>query len=217
MKGDNLQITDYHRNAAKDVFVHLKEKGYLFKPFKSVFSITISGESGSGKSEIAVVLSDLLVEDGFVTIILQQDDYFIYPPKTNHNNRVKDIKWVGIKEVRLDLIDQHISAIKQKKKQKLTKPLVIYDEDKIDEEEIDIKDKNIIISEGTYTSLLKFSDFRIFINRTYHQTKKSRLKRARDPAVGFIEQVLEIEHKIINQHIKKADFVIGTPEGEIEK
>jgi uridine kinase len=63
------------------------------------FTITIAGESGSGKSEIGAVLSDLLSEKDIKSIILQQDDYFVYPPKTNAEMRRKDLGQVGLSEV----------------------------------------------------------------------------------------------------------------------
>ena len=71
--------------------------------------------------------------------------------------------------------------------------------------------RDVLIVEGTYTTLLENVDLRTFINRTYHQTKKARLARARDPDVGFLERVLEIEHQEISQHKARADVVMDPP------
>ncbi|MFX1534426.1 MAG: hypothetical protein ACFFDI_09425 [Promethearchaeota archaeon] len=214
MKGDKLLITDYHRNAAKIVLNFLKKNTKLPVSSDQTLAITVAGESGCGKSETAAVLAELCEKEGFKTLILQQDDYFIYPPKTNHNTRLKDIGWVGTNEVKMDLMDQDIAQIKQKTNSKIKKPLVIYEEDKITEEEVEITNVQIVIAEGTYTTLLKNADVRSFIDRTYHQTKKARLARNRDPAVDFIEKVLEIEHNIISQHKQQADVIIPAPEDE---
>ncbi|MFX1250869.1 MAG: hypothetical protein ACFFCZ_04560 [Promethearchaeota archaeon] len=214
MKGDKLLITDYHRKAARIVLDYLKNNAKLPTSSDQTLVITVAGESGCGKSETAAVLTELCEKEGFKTLILQQDDYFVYPPKTNHNTRLKDIGWVGTNEVKLDLIDQNIAQIKQKTHSKIKKPLVIFEEDKITEEEVEITNVQIVIAEGTYTTLLKNADIRVFIDRNYHQTKKARLARNRDPAVGFIEKVLEIEHKIISQHKQQADVIISPPEDE---
>ncbi len=44
-------------------------------------------------------------------MIIQQDDYFVHPPKTNEQIREKNIGWVGPGEVRLDLLNENIREI----------------------------------------------------------------------------------------------------------
>ena len=44
-------------------------------------------------------------------VVLQQDDYFRLPPKSNHQKRLDDILWVGTGEVRLDLSESVRSHI----------------------------------------------------------------------------------------------------------
>ena len=79
----------------------------------------------------------------------------------------------------------------------------------IAEETVSLEGVNVVIAEGTYTSILEKIDFRAFIDRTYHDTLKHRKKRARDPAEGeFINRVLEIEHEIISAHKARADIVL---------
>jgi hypothetical protein len=41
--------------------------------------------------------------------------------------------------------------------------LVIYQEDRLTSEEMDTSDLKVLITEGTYTYLLRFADFRVFI------------------------------------------------------
>ena len=79
----------------------------------------------------------------------------------------------------------------------------------IDEEIVSLEGVNVVIVEGTYTSMLEKVDLRAFIDRTYHYTLEHRKERARDPAEGeFIERVLEIEHEIISAHKAHADIVL---------
>ncbi len=211
MIGDKLIITDYHRQAAALIYRALEDK---LTPDGKPVAVTVAGESGCGKSETARVLADLCYQAGFKAIVLQQDDYFIYPPKTNHKKRVEDISWVGPGEVKLDLIDQNIAAIKEGAHKEITKPLVNYEKDIITEERISVEGLRAIVVEGTYTTILKNADFRTFIDRNFKQTKKSRLKRSRDPYSQYLEQILSIEHKIISAHKQEADLVIPAPDDE---
>ena len=107
---------------------------------------------------------------------------------------MQDISWVGTQEVNLKLIDQQLLDAKNGV-QFIKKPLVIYKENKIITEEFDMTDVRVCIAEGTYTSLLKNVDKRIFIDRNYFETHQDRKKRARDVMDPFTEQVLEIEHR----------------------
>jgi len=213
MIGDKLVITDYHRAGAAQAWETLKDR---LASAGGVLAVSVAGESGSGKSEIAYCLKELLEKEGKQAVILGQDDYFKLPPKSNHNKRLQDISWVGPGEVKLDLLDQNIAAIKQNPAGELTKPLVYYDEDRIDQETIQPDSPAVVIAEGTYTSLLENLDMRVFINRNYRQTKKARLKRARDPDLDFLEKVLEIEHQEISKHKARADVVLAPPPEEVE-
>jgi len=73
---------------------------------------------------------------------------------------------------------------------------------------MNISDLMAIVAEGTYTSLLQFVDFRVFIDRDYHRTLEARKRRARDKWEPFMQDVLEREHQIISQHKALADVVI---------
>jgi uridine kinase len=68
----------------------------------------------------------------------------------------------------------------------------------------------VLIVEGTYTSLLRNVDIRIFIDRTREDTLAHREKRNRGHEVGdpFVEGLLEIEHKIIAGHKHLANIII---------
>jgi len=204
MIGDKLVITEYHRKGATMAFDKLLP---LLKKSSQPMAASVGGESGCGKSETAAVLAELAAETGFSACILQQDDYFVLPPKTNHNHRVEDIGWVGMQEVRLDLMDEHLKAVKNRAYE-LKKPLVDFENDTIGEEFMSVEGSDLVIAEGTYTLSLESADFRVFIDRTYHQTKLDRLRRARDPDSAFIERVLEIEHEIISKFKEKSDVVI---------
>lgn len=201
MKGDKLLIEPHHTARAEECCDLLEER------IGDRYSISIAGESGSGKSELAFEVARLLTERGHKAGVLGQDDYFMFPPKTNHEMRRKNIEQVGPYEVKLDFLDSNLRSFKRNESP-IFKPLVIYDEDRITHEEIGVSGLKVIIAEGTYTSLLQFIDFRIFIDKDYHQTLENRKRRARDTFEPFVEDVLEREHVIISAHKEMADAVI---------
>jgi uridine kinase len=172
------------------------------------FTIAVAGESGAGKSELAYELYRLLNQRGTETEVLQQDDYFVFPPRTNHDMRKRNLEQVGPYEVKLDFLDSNLRSFKQEESP-IYKPLVIYDEDRITHEELDVANLDVLIAEGTYTSLLQYIDVRVFIDRNYRQTLDARKRRARDTWEPFIQDVLEREHRVISQHKALADVVVA--------
>ena len=207
MRGDSIVIEPHHRKAAEGIAAVLR------KSLESVggrIGATIAGESGSGKSETAAALAEILAEDGIDCVIFQQDDYFVYPPKSNDRARRNDIGWVGPQEVRLDLMDAHMRAF-QDGAEAIEKPLVDYADDAVYSEVMKTGGARVAIAEGTYTTLLESAIHRTFIDRDYTQTRKHREKRNRDVSEldSFIDQVLKIEHDIIASHKAKADIIVN--------
>lgn len=206
MKGDSIVIEEHHRQAAQGICgIVLPE----IKARQGKYALTVAGESGSGKSETAAAVSELLEAEGIGCFIFQQDDYFVHPPRSNDLARRNDITWVGPQEVRLDLLDAHLAAFLSGD-ETLVKPLVIYEQDVVSEEQCGLERAKVAIAEGTYTTLLENADARVFIDRSHRDTRAHREKRARhaselDP---FIEDVLEIEHGIISRHKARAGIIV---------
>jgi len=207
MKGDIIVLEEHHTRAASVIapaildVINAKEGRYI---------ITVAGESGSGKSEMGQAIADALQEHGIASALLGQDDYFELPPKSNDAKRRADDSWLGPHvEVRLDVLEQNlIDAINGA--DEIVKPLIDYDANSVEDESIDLTGVEVVIAEGTYTTLLKNVDTKVFIARNRVDTLEHRQKRNRGTEVGdpFIENVLELEHKIIAGHKQLADFVI---------
>jgi uridine kinase len=214
MIGDKLIISEYHHAAAKMIMEHLR-----ILELQVPYSVSISGESGSGKSEIAVVLKEKLMSEGKKALVLGQDDYFRLPPHSNHKQRKLDINWVGPMEVQLQWMNEHVNILCRSKEGQVIKPLVHFSEDKIGTESLK-GPFDVVIAEGTYTSLLSDINIRVFIDGDYRLTKKHRLSRNRDQSLDnnsdkdltFLEQVLQIEHEIISKHKNLANIVIPPAE-----
>lgn len=207
MKGDILVLEECHRRVASAIVPLIIER---IRAKTSRYTIAVAGESGSGKSETGRAIADEMANYGSRAIVLGQDDYFVLPPGSNDQKRRADPDWLGPHvEVRLDLMDRHLLDAIQGKAE-IIKPLVDYDSNTINEERVCLEGIGVVIAEGTYTSLLKHIDTRIFITRDWRDTLVDRRKRKRGKEVGdpFIEQVLKMEHKIIAGHRHLADFVI---------
>lgn len=204
MRGDKLVIKDHHIKSAQMVAeVVIPE----IKNIQGRYAITIAGESGSGKSETAETLRRELEKHDLPAFIFQQDDYFVYPPKTNAKMREKDINHVGTSEVKLELLDQNIRDAMEGKNQ-IEKPLVYFEEDRVDTETVDLTGIKVVIAEGTYTTSLENPHTRVFIARNYFDTKETRAERSREKQDEFLEKILRIEHEIISKQSEKADLII---------
>ena len=207
MKGDVLLLEEHHKRAARKIISAILED---IKNKEQRYIITIAGESGSGKSETGMAVQDELAANQIKSILLGQDDYFILPPWSNAIKRREDPEWLGPHiEVKFDLLEQNLKdAICGKRE--IIKPLVDYDNNSIGREVVGLDGVKVVIVEGTYTSLLKHVDTRVFIARSFLDTLKHRQKRNRGNEAGdpFIEQLLDMEHKIIAGHRQLADFVI---------
>ncbi len=218
MKGDVLVVEERHRRAAGEIADALAPalEGAL-APAGRRFVIAIAGESGCGKSEIASALADQLGSAGFRSIVLGQDDYFALPPRSNDARRRADPGWLGPHvEVRMDLLQANVVGARDGAAE-IEKPVVDYDGNAISRETVDLTGVAVVIVEGTYVSLLRHIDCRVFIDGSHvetleHRRKRNRGEEARDP---FVEALLATEHKIIAGHRQLADFVVGRDFGVV--
>ncbi len=207
MRGDTIIVEEHHRQAAAEIVPALLP---IIRETGEKHTISVAGESGSGKSETATAIASALAKEGIDSVIFQQDDYFVYPPRSNDRARRDDIAWVGPQEVRLDLLDEHLNAFRDGAAS-IDKPLVVYETDSVTAEDMPTAGARVAIAEGTYATLLENVDIRLFIARDYEETRVHREKRKRDAAEldPFIDEVLKIEHAIISGHRVRADIVIN--------
>jgi len=211
MKGDIILVEEEHKNAADKIIDKLLNE---ISGTKRRYTMTVAGASGSGKSEMSQGLGHALAERDVTAVILQQDDYYVLPPRSNDAARRANFCWVGTTEVRLDLLDEHLSAAREGASA-IVKPLVVYTENLITEETMSLTGADVVIAEGVYTSLCENVDRRVFIARNRLETMEHRMKRGREDFDPFIEDVLKREHEIISQHRDHADVVI-THEYDVE-
>ena len=206
MRGDSIIIEAHHEKAADGICAIILP---VLQQSNEKFVLTVAGESGSGKSETAAAIANALAKNKIECCVFQQDDYFVYPPKSNDRARRADISWVGPQEVKIDLLDAHLQDFRDGAAT-ITKPLVIYTEDVVSEETTEVGPARVAIAEGTYTTLLDNANTHVFIDRDHLQTRAHREKRRRDAAEldPFIDRVLAIEHDIISKHKARAQIIV---------
>jgi uridine kinase len=207
MKGDSIIVEEHHRKAASGIVPVLLP---ILKRSEQRYTISVAGQSGAGKSETATAIAQALEANGIQSVIFQQDDYFVYPPKSNDAARRADISWVGTQEVKLGLMEEHLAAFLDGAS-KIDKPLVDYHHDSVGSEVMEPGAARVAIADGTYTTLLNGVDCHVFIDRDYLDTRAHREKRRRDDSEldPFIDRVLEIEHGIISSNKALADIVVN--------
>jgi uridine kinase len=207
VKGDVLVTEEHHRRAAAEIAMALAD---AIRTASGRFIIAVAGESGSGKSETAAALAERLTAEGFGAVVLGQDDYFVLPPRSNDARRRADAEWLGPHmEVRMDVLQANIDAARAGA-MAIEKPVIDYDADTVSAEVVELGGAKVVIVEGTYVSLLRHVDCRVFIARNRIETLEHRRKRNRGEEIHdpFVESVLNVEHRIIAGHRHLADFVV---------
>lgn len=168
--------------------------------------VAVAGESGSGKSVTAIDLAAVLNDTGVPTALMHQDNYFVRPPRTNHEFRLRDICSVGPQEVQLDLMQLHMRAFRACGT--VTAPIVNYPANRFDVHTLDFSAARVLVVEGTYALLLEEWDVGVFLEATYLDTEARRKARNRDIDDPFVDQVLAIEHGIISSQAARADILL---------
>lgn len=178
---------------------------------QGIYILTVAGESGSGKTETGAAIYGELLKAGIKSLVLNQDNYFVLPPALNDAQRKSDSAWLGPhKEVNMELLQQNIND-SLGGKDEIEVPSIDYHANTIVTYKASLNQIKVIIVEGTYVSLLRHIDTRIFITSTYIDTLPYRQKRNRGNEVNdpFVENILKTEHKIIAGHKFIADYLIS--------
>lgn len=169
--------------------------------------IAVGGESGSGKSTTAIALRTTFLNRGISSVVLHLDGYFKLPPRENHLERTKSKDWIGLSEVRLDLLQAHLDAFKSGA-QSLSVPVVDYLANRIDDREVPLNGVEVLIIEGTYALYLEHFEVGILMPRDYTQTQRVRQARTRETYSPFVEEVLAIEHQLVRSSHSRAHWMV---------
>jgi len=201
MLGDVLLITEKHEKAADQILDRLG------KVESDKMVIAIGGESGSGKSELAHVLSRRLKNRGELAKILHIDNYYKVSPQDRTAWRMKHgVERIGLSEYDWDLINQNVAEFRENKKAVM--PCIDLLTDQEDELITNFNGIKYLVVEGLY-SLNVDAELRIFINLTYHETKKAQILRGKEPQNKFRLLVLQREHEVVQSLKPSADLLVS--------
>ena len=206
MLGDILLIADKHRKAGAQIVEQLDRMA------QDKIVVAIGGESGSGKSELAHVVARTLKDQGRLTKILHIDNYYTVRPQDREAWRKKNgIQSVGLGEIDWDLLDQHLEAFRNS--QSAVLPCIDLLTDQIDELHTDFRPIGVVIVDGLYPLHVN-AELKVFIDLTYHDTKKAQLVRGKEPANEYRLSVLKREHEVVQGLRPLANFLV-TPEFDL--
>lgn len=202
MLGDVLLIEDKHKNAAETI----KDKVLANKKEKMI--IAISGESGSGKSELAHSLAKALQGEGIVAKPLHIDNYYkTHPLERNEWRRKYGIESIGYDEYDWETIYKNIEAFKKGEKTQM--PCIDLVTQQVDQLITDFSGVEMLIIDGLYSIKTENADLYVFIDLTYHETKKAQLKRGKEAVNDFRMQVLEREHQVVRSLKDRAHLIVN--------
>lgn len=207
MLGDVLLIQETHKNAAakiKDIMMaDCKTKGKEHK-----YIVAISGESGSGKSELSHSLAKLLKPEKIRVKIIHTDNYYKVPPLLRTEWRKNQgPESIGIDEYDWNLIHQNIREFKEDREAMM--PCIDIIPEQVDKLITDFQKVDVLVIDGLYAINTDQVDLRVFIDLTYHETKMTQIIRGKEPLNDWRSLVLEREHLNVSSLRVKADLIVN--------
>jgi len=203
MLEDVLLITDKHRAAAAPIVDE------ILKHKKDKFIVAISGESGSGKSELTHVIAKNLREHGIFAKPVHIDNFYrILPLERTQWRQENGIeKVVGLGEIDWNGVKQTVEDFKNSREN--TMPCVDLVTEQVDHLTTNFHGIDMLIMDGLYAINCEEADLKVFIELTYHETKKAQSSRGKEPQNEYRARVLEQEHVTVQSLKPKADLLIG--------
>ena len=203
MLGDVLLITEKHQIAGAAILE------YILANRKEKMMIAISGESGSGKTELAHVVAKGLRKHGIMAKPLHIDNYYRIHPllrtEWRKSHGIENV--VGPDEYDWETLRRNIKEFKEGKPS--TGPCVDLVTEQIDQLTTDYSGIDMLIIDGLYAIKTENVDVRISIELTYHETKKAQAVRGKEPQNEYRMKVLETEHQQVQALKPTADIFIG--------
>jgi len=201
MLNDVVAIEKKHTNAASTLF------NRVLHDLKPKFIVTISGEVGTGKCEIAHELGRKLIGTGISVKLLHMDNYYLIPPIERIEWRKKNgLEKIGYDEYDWKTINQNIDDFRTNKKSVM--PIVDLFTQKVDQLYTDFNGIEVLIIAGLYSIRINQGDLRVFIELTYEDTWEEQMLTQKEVLDDFRIEVLKHEHKAVQSLKSLADFYI---------
>jgi len=206
MLGDVLLINDMHKNAAQTIFDQLMAACIINGDRKRCI-VGISGESGSGKSELAHALGKLLKDNNIRVKVIHTDNYYKIKPLLREEwRRNKGFDKIGQEEYDWIKIRKTIRDFQEE--QECMIPCIDLIPEQVDKLITDFGKIDMLIVEGLYAIKAPDVDIRVFIDLTYHETKINQIIRMKEALSEFRLGILEKEHQAVVTLKNKADLIV---------
>ncbi len=190
MLNDKITVTRKHTQAAELVAEELQ------KVLQPKFIVAIGGEVGSGKSTLSYALAHKLKKQGITSKIIDLDDFYKVSPKERKAwRRLNGIESVGPEEYDWNKINHVIDDFYHDRES--TMPCVDLITDEVDTLTTFFEGVDVLIINGLYATKLKQSNFRVFIELTYDETKEAQAYSQKEEMTEFRRQILEREHQMV--------------------
>ncbi len=198
-----MLIQEKHHQAAEVIINEIMRRK------KDKYIVAISGESGSGKTELAHVIARGLRQHAIFAKPLHIDNYYSVLPLERKEWRISNgiEKCVGYGEYDWDTIYSNIRSFKNG--EMATMPCVDLVTEQVDSLTTDFGSVDMLIIDGLYAIKTEGVDLRVFIELTYHETKKAQADRGKEPQNEYRWAVLEQEHRMVQGLRSSADIFIG--------
>lgn len=207
MLGDILLINDMHKEAAASINDYLRED-LKKREERYRYIVGISGESGSGKSELSHALGKLLKEDNVRVKIIHTDNYYkIQPLLREEWRRNKGFDKIGLDEYDWVKIRKTIRDFKEE--QECVIPCIDLIPEQVDKLITDFSKIDLLIVDGLYAIEASDIDLRVFIDLTYQETKINQIMRMKEEMSEFRLNILEREHQAVLALKPKADLIVN--------
>ncbi len=205
MLHDLITITPRHENAARLIFDKVLDIRGVEAPAKMI--VTISGEVGSGKSTVSVVLGRLLKKQNIRTKIIDLDDYYKIAPRERRQWRMeKGLESIGYDEYNWDKLNQNLTDFKRNRKSQM--PCVDLISGNVEELHTEFKNIDMLIINGLYSLKVEDADLKVMIEQTYDETRDAQIYSQKESLDSYRLKVLQREHEVVQSLKSKADFYI---------
>lgn len=203
-----------HKKAAHELYFKIAPV-LTKKHSNSKYIVGISGESGSGKSELAHALGLIMREKGYAPKIIYTDNFYKIYPKDRKKWREKNFDQIGPNEYNWIKLESVIEAFLRSKT--CIMPCVDLVSNKVDRLITRFTKTNVLILDGLYAIQAPHIDLKVFIDLTYKETKANQILRLKEPMNAFRLRVLQQEHKAVKELKHKAHLIINKKYDVIEK
>lgn len=205
MLNDLITVTPRHENAARLILDKIIEIRTA-EP-KEKMMVTISGEVGSGKSTVSVVLGRLLKKLNIKAKIIDLDDYYKIPPLERRQWRLENgLESIGYDEYNWGKLNQNITDFKRNRKSQM--PCVDLITGYVDELLTDFKGVDLLLINGLYSLKIEDADLKVMIEQTYDETRDAQIYSQKEHLDAYRLQVLQREHEVIQSIKSKADYYV---------